>query len=181
MHLHVCVSAGKKCSQFKKIDVLCFLETSVLRFSLLPLSCSILSFLHRSSSHLSILNMMLTKCKHLPVFLIMSKSTLGKWCKKNYFDISGAIKNASLSTIWCCIYGFTQQLQFWWILWIFQSVALLTTRLQYSFFFVNFGTTFHPATLLRTRLQHVCFLVNFSALLPMIWLLLVYLIRFIVH
>ena len=31
-----CVSGGKKCSFFGKFDVLCFLETPVLRFALLP-------------------------------------------------------------------------------------------------------------------------------------------------
>ena len=35
-HTYVCVSAGKKCSFFRKLDVLCFLETPVLRFALLP-------------------------------------------------------------------------------------------------------------------------------------------------
>ena len=33
---HVCVSEGKKCSNFGKFGVLCFLETPVLRFVLLP-------------------------------------------------------------------------------------------------------------------------------------------------
>ena len=33
---HVCVSEGKKCSFFGKFGVLCFLETFVLRFTLLP-------------------------------------------------------------------------------------------------------------------------------------------------
>ena len=32
----VCVSGGKKCSFFGKFGVLCFLETPVLRFALLP-------------------------------------------------------------------------------------------------------------------------------------------------
>ena len=32
----VCVSGGTKCSFFGKFDVLCFLETPVLRFALLP-------------------------------------------------------------------------------------------------------------------------------------------------
>ena len=32
---YVCVSGGKKCSSFRKFGVLCFLETSVLRFTLL--------------------------------------------------------------------------------------------------------------------------------------------------
>ena len=31
-----CVSGGKKCSFFGKFGVLCFLETPVLRFTLLP-------------------------------------------------------------------------------------------------------------------------------------------------
>ena len=35
-HMYVCVSGGKKCSFFKKLDVLYFLETPVLRFALLP-------------------------------------------------------------------------------------------------------------------------------------------------
>ena len=35
-HTYVCVSRGKKCSFFWKCVVLCFLETSVLRFALLP-------------------------------------------------------------------------------------------------------------------------------------------------
>ena len=34
-HTYVCVSGGKKCSFFGKFGVLCFLETSVLRFALL--------------------------------------------------------------------------------------------------------------------------------------------------
>ena len=34
--MYVCVSGGKKCSLFGKFGVLCFLETPVLRFSLLP-------------------------------------------------------------------------------------------------------------------------------------------------
>ena len=33
---YVCVSGGKKCSFFEKFGVLCFLETPVLRFALLP-------------------------------------------------------------------------------------------------------------------------------------------------
>ena len=33
---YVCVSAGKKCSFFGKFDVLCFLETPVLRSAFLP-------------------------------------------------------------------------------------------------------------------------------------------------
>ena len=33
---YVCVSEGKKCPFFGKFDVLCFLETPVLRFALLP-------------------------------------------------------------------------------------------------------------------------------------------------
>ena len=36
MQTYVCVSWGKKCSFFGKFGVLCFLETSVLRFALLP-------------------------------------------------------------------------------------------------------------------------------------------------
>ena len=35
-HRCVCVSGGKKCSFFEKFGVLCFLETPVLRFALLP-------------------------------------------------------------------------------------------------------------------------------------------------
>ena len=35
-HTYVCVSGGKKCSFFGKFGVLCFLETPVLRFALLP-------------------------------------------------------------------------------------------------------------------------------------------------
>ena len=34
-HIYVCVSGGKKCSVFRKFDVLCFLVTPVLRFTLL--------------------------------------------------------------------------------------------------------------------------------------------------
>ena len=34
-HMYVCVSGGKKCLFFGKFGVLCFLETPVLRFSLL--------------------------------------------------------------------------------------------------------------------------------------------------
>ena len=37
-HMHVCVSGGKKCSLFGKIGVLCFLETPVLRFTLLAIT-----------------------------------------------------------------------------------------------------------------------------------------------
>ena len=33
---YVCISEGKKCSFFGKFSVLCFLETPVLRFALLP-------------------------------------------------------------------------------------------------------------------------------------------------
>ena len=33
---YVCVSGGKKCSFFEKFGVLCFFETPVLRFALLP-------------------------------------------------------------------------------------------------------------------------------------------------
>ena len=36
MHTDVYASGGKKCSLFGKFDVLCFLETPVLRFALLP-------------------------------------------------------------------------------------------------------------------------------------------------
>ena len=35
VHTYVCVWGGKKCSFFGKIDVLCFLEATVLRFALL--------------------------------------------------------------------------------------------------------------------------------------------------
>ena len=35
-HTFVRISGGKKCSFLRKLDVLCFLETSVLRFTLLP-------------------------------------------------------------------------------------------------------------------------------------------------
>ena len=35
---YVCVSGGKKCSFFGKFGVLCFLETPVLKFALLPYS-----------------------------------------------------------------------------------------------------------------------------------------------
>ena len=35
-HTYVCVSEGKKCSFFGKLGVLCFLETPILRFALLP-------------------------------------------------------------------------------------------------------------------------------------------------
>ena len=35
-YTHVCVLGGKKCSFFGKFDVLCFLETPVSRFALLP-------------------------------------------------------------------------------------------------------------------------------------------------
>ena len=34
--IRTCVSGGKKCSFFGKFDLLCFLETPVLRFALLP-------------------------------------------------------------------------------------------------------------------------------------------------
>ena len=35
MHTYVCVSGGKKCLFFRKIGVLCFFVTPVLRFALL--------------------------------------------------------------------------------------------------------------------------------------------------
>ena len=35
-HTYVCVLGGKKCSFFGKFGVLCFLDTTVLRFALLP-------------------------------------------------------------------------------------------------------------------------------------------------
>ena len=35
-HTYVCLSGGKKCWFFGKSDVLCFLETPVLRFALSP-------------------------------------------------------------------------------------------------------------------------------------------------
>ena len=35
-HTYVCVSGGKKCLFFGNFGVLCFLETPVLRFALLP-------------------------------------------------------------------------------------------------------------------------------------------------
>ena len=35
-HMYGCVSRGKKCSFFGKFEVLCVLESSVLRFTLLP-------------------------------------------------------------------------------------------------------------------------------------------------
>ena len=35
-HTYVCISGGKKCLFFGKFGVLCFLETPVLRFALLP-------------------------------------------------------------------------------------------------------------------------------------------------
>ena len=36
LEIRVCVTGGKKCSFFRKLVVLCFLEISVLRFALLP-------------------------------------------------------------------------------------------------------------------------------------------------
>ena len=36
MHTYVFVLGGKKCSFFGKFGVLCFLETSVLTFAILP-------------------------------------------------------------------------------------------------------------------------------------------------
>ena len=36
MHIYVCVSWGKKCSFFGKFGKLCFLETPILRYALLP-------------------------------------------------------------------------------------------------------------------------------------------------
>ena len=38
MHTCVCVSGGKKCLFFRIFGILCFLETPVLRFALLPYS-----------------------------------------------------------------------------------------------------------------------------------------------
>ena len=35
-HMYVCVSGGKNCLLFGNFGVLCFLETPVLRFALLP-------------------------------------------------------------------------------------------------------------------------------------------------
>ena len=35
-HTYVCVSGGKKCSFFRKFGLLCFLETPVFRFAILP-------------------------------------------------------------------------------------------------------------------------------------------------
>ena len=35
-HTYVCVSGCKKCSFFEKFSLLCFLETPILRFALLP-------------------------------------------------------------------------------------------------------------------------------------------------
>ena len=35
-HMYVCISGGKNCSFLGKFGVLCFLETPVLRFALLP-------------------------------------------------------------------------------------------------------------------------------------------------
>ena len=35
-HTYVCVSGGKKCLFFGNFGVLCYLETRVLRFALLP-------------------------------------------------------------------------------------------------------------------------------------------------
>ena len=46
-HAYVCVSGGKKCSFFGKFGALCFLETPVLRFALLP-------YLPTTLSHVSL-------------------------------------------------------------------------------------------------------------------------------
>ena len=35
-HTYVCVSGGKKCLFFRNFDMLCFFETPVLRFAILP-------------------------------------------------------------------------------------------------------------------------------------------------
>ena len=35
-HTYMCVSRGKKCSFFGKFGMLCFLETPILKFALLP-------------------------------------------------------------------------------------------------------------------------------------------------
>ena len=42
-HTYVCVSGGKKCLFFGNFGVLCFLETPVLRFALLPYSRQIIA------------------------------------------------------------------------------------------------------------------------------------------
>ena len=44
---YVCVSGGKKCSFFGKINVLCFLETHVLKFALLPYYRRFNSFMNK--------------------------------------------------------------------------------------------------------------------------------------
>ena len=40
----ICVSGGKKCLFFGNFDILCFLETPVLRFALLPYYRRIMGF-----------------------------------------------------------------------------------------------------------------------------------------
>ena len=45
LYMYVCVSGGKKCSFFGKFGVLCFLETVVLRFAVLPYYGPYFSFL----------------------------------------------------------------------------------------------------------------------------------------
>ena len=44
-----CVSGGKKCSFFGKFGVLCFLETPVLRFALLPYYRRSVIYAHKES------------------------------------------------------------------------------------------------------------------------------------
>ena len=60
---YLCVSGGKKCSFFGKFGVLCFLETRILRFALLPYYqqtlVSILAYMLKGYIYLSLL-----KCLH---------------------------------------------------------------------------------------------------------------------
>ena len=53
---YVCVSEGKKCSFIGKFGMLCFLETPVLRFALLPITDDTTRFLEKSLARLKLLS-----------------------------------------------------------------------------------------------------------------------------
>ena len=80
---HVCVSEGKKCSIFGKFDVLCFLETTVVRFALLPLLPT--NYASDNAPYVSGKNI-----EEVVRYLEESSSVIFKWFSENQFQANAS-------------------------------------------------------------------------------------------
>ena len=102
LHTYVCVSGGKKCSFFGNFGVLCFLETPVLRFALLP-------YYQRHHSH--------KKLGCFPSVLVSNiKHTHGKLNKfyqvcEYLFKVMKKRLKVIWILIWMCSYSLQRKLQ----------------------------------------------------------------------